>query len=1256
MRNGINIIYQRPILQFLIVIIGFLIFSCSQKRSERSNIAEKEDTFKPPITIAVKNPVVVSLDTYPSPLTITFPDRKKDSFVISINGSKTVILPPEIKPADFSVLMQNYTNDQGLPLNAVHSSCMDKDGNLWFGTYGGATRYDGHTFTNFNVTEGLISGGVISIFKDKEGNLWFGTIAGLSRYDGRSFTSFTTAQGLADNKVSCIAADNQGNLWFGTSNGVSKYNGNSFTNYSTRQGLKNDEVNSILLDKSGNLWFGTSGGVSRYDASQPAIVDKDRNDTVGQVTVFTNYSNIEGLINNHVTTILEDKNGNIWFGTGKGICRLDTTDSFQSFTPPLELANKAILSMVEDDKGFIWIGTNEGVFRWKADGSLTNFNRNRGLVNNRVSSILTDRTGGLWFCTEAGISHFDQNGKFFMSYTTTQGLTHNSVTGTCEDRSGNLWFATHGGGVSSLSSDRKEFKNYATAQGLPSNVLRSIAVDKSDNLWFGTESGLCQLDPSRKVLKVYTTLQGLPQTSIKCITEDKTGKLWVGTTNSGVFLLDFHQKTIATYTKEQGLSNNSVRSILEDKRGNLWFCTVGGGVSRLDQDRKFFTNYTAAQGLANNNTWVLLEDYHDNLWIGTEIGISRYDGISFANYSVTDGMSHNAIEDIVMDKEGIIWVATDNGLNALTGYVQDTASRNISPGNIRPSNGLSNAELKDGGFKPVFEIYNNKTGYRIKDIVVNSMYMTREGIIWAGTGGFVGDYLISFDFRNVQKNSTAPLVAIQSLKINNEYVSWYGLTHSGRSKENQERRGKAGLRMDSITTASFITEEGTVSGKIWSEDERRVKLKKFGDIKFDSISRFYPLPVNLVLPYEHNQVTFDFAAIEPARPYLVRYQYMLEGYDNDWSPVTDQSTAVFGNMREGRYTFKLKAESPDGVWSEPVLYTFRVLPPWHRTWWAYTLYALVFLTALWIFIKWRVRTLKKEKMALEEKVVKRTQELKEEKEKVETTLTELKSAQSQLIQSEKMASLGELTAGIAHEIQNPLNFVNNFSDVNKELVDELKTELATGNVQLAKEIADDIKVNEEKINHHGKRADAIVKGMLQHSRSSSGQKELTDINVLADEYLRLSYHGLRAKDNSFNATMKTDFDESIGKINIIPQDIGRVILNLINNAFYAVDEKKKQISTGVATEGYEPQVSVVTKKIGNKIEIKIADNGNGIPQKVLDKIFQPFFTTKPTGQGTGLGLSLAYDIVKAHGGELKVVTREGEGSEFIVILPVTPAI
>ncbi|MBK8699200.1 MAG: two-component sensor histidine kinase [Saprospiraceae bacterium] len=291
---------------------------------------------------------------------------------------------------------------------------------------------------------------------------------------------------------------------------------------------------------------------------------------------------------------------------------------------------------------------------------------------------------------------------------------------------------------------------------------------------------------------------------------------------------------------------------------------------------------------------------------------------------------------------------------------------------------------------------------------------------------------------------------------------------------------------------------------------------------------------------------------------------------------------------------------------------------------------------------WAIELMKEKNHELQRMVDERTIQL-------QNTIHELKSTQAQLIQSEKMASLGELTAGIAHEIQNPLNFVNNFSEVNKELLTEMNEEIIKGNYEEVKAIAKDVIDNENKIIFHGKRADAIVKGMLHHSSSGSGKKEPTDINALADEFLRLAYHGLRAKDKSFNAAMKTDFDPSIGNISIIPQDIGRVILNLITNSFYAINEKKNKSEEGK----YDPTVTVSTKKINGSAEIKVEDNGNGIPQKLMDKIFQPFFTTKPPGQGTGLGLSMSYDIVtKGHNGELKVDSKEGEGTKFIIILPI----
>jgi signal transduction histidine kinase len=408
---------------------------------------------------------------------------------------------------------------------------------------------------------------------------------------------------------------------------------------------------------------------------------------------------------------------------------------------------------------------------------------------------------------------------------------------------------------------------------------------------------------------------------------------------------------------------------------------------------------------------------------------------------------------------------------------------------------------------------------------------------------------------------------------------------------------------------------------------------------------------NIELKFNENKISFQYIAIHTADAVANRYAYQLEGNDKDWIQAGTQRSVTYTNLAPGTYTFKIKAANSDGVWNETgASFNFTILPPWWKTWWAYLSYAALIVIAISSFMAYRSAALKRENKLLEDKVALRTTQL-------QSSIADLKATQTQLIQSEKMASLGELTAGIAHEIQNPLNFVNNFSEVNMELIGEMKSEIEKGNIEEVKAIAGDIESNEEKINHHGKRADAIVKGMLQHSQKSSGQKEPTDINALCDEYVRLSYHGLRAKDKTFNADFKTDFDDTIGKINIIPQDIGRVLLNLYNNAFYAVQQKQKESAQGLPTFQklatlYQPAVSVSTKKMSDKILIIVKDNANGIPQNIVDKIFQPFFTTKPTGQGTGLGLSLSYDIIKAHGGEIKVETKEGEGSEFIIQLPI----
>jgi len=443
---------------------------------------------------------------------------------------------------------------------------------------------------------------------------------------------------------------------------------------------------------------------------------------------------------------------------------------------------------------------------------------------------------------------------------------------------------------------------------------------------------------------------------------------------------------------------------------------------------------------------------------------------------------------------------------------------------------------------------------------------------------------------------------------------------------------------------------------VWNENKDTFYLNglKQKGINYESLSPIN-LPFGLSLPHDQNYLRFHFGNNLPqyAGDYL--YQYILDGVDEKWSPVTDVPVSEnYNNISPGHYTFRASVKKGNGNWTTPSEFHFRIRPPWWFSWWAELMYFIIFIGLIRLWVRYRSLRLLHENTWLEQKVAERTDALSQ-------SLENLRQTQGQLIQAEKMASLGELTAGIAHEIQNPLNFVNNFSEVNTDLLEDVNKSLDEGKTAEAKDFLKDIEMNMGKITYHGKRADAIVKGMLLHSRASSGQKIPTDINMLTDEYLRLSYHGLRARDKTFNAQFVMDFDEKTGELMLVQQDIGRVLLNLFNNAFYSVTEKKKQFEKAIqagqmVNEIYEPMVSVSTKRKKDSVEIRIRDNGQGIPKKVIDKIYQPFFTTKPAGQGTGLGLSLSYDIItKEHNGKIDVSTKENEYTEFIIELPVQAA-
>ncbi len=1077
-----------------------------------------------------------------------------------------------------------------------------------------------------------------SMSQGPDGFLWLANYTGIYKYDGHQFVHYLhdpkDPNSLADDRVECILAAKDGIVWIGTYvTGLDRFDPATgiFTHFhhaaNDPNSISNDTVTALLQDHHGNIWIGSYGGIDLI------------NTQTGSFTHFAHQSNNPAsLSNNMVRSLYEDREGIIWVGTGSpfgenaegsagGLNRFDpVTHLFTSYrhdpNDPNSISDDRVRAIFEDSKGTLWIGT-------PGDG-LQTLNRKTGVfthyyfdpanpaklsrppvkkvlpyVDDHITYINEDNNGRIWIVTmEGGINVYDPSTKKLEHYGTDNSSREKVVTDQFwagyKTKDDNLWISTWGAsnGVFNL------YKISAYEKKLPyinlNKIVGSFAEDSSGTLWLGTSRGLIHIgaDGSQEQFLVDRDTASLANAILSLEREKKDQSFWAGTFR-GLYHFDPVKKTFTGYRPQAGnpnsLLSDTVTDIHTDPAGEeIW---VGGplGLQLMDsKTRTFLKNFQNdpqdTNSISGNAVYRIIRDRNNQLWVGTRRGIDRFDESTgrFKRYMVTLGRVNAPFED----RDGNLWAASEQGL---------------------------------------FKYNKDKDDFlNVSDLI---------GILTASTGVFwITEGLDS----NLWLNTNVGIVKFDP-KSNAAVL--YG--------------GNQGVVAQVVTTVGYTRKNGevlygTLNGYFAFRPEQLmnklpppiVNLTKFllaskpvipvqGGILTQPLSQ----ATEIRLGHNQNTFSFEFASVDFAGYELGnRLQYMLENYDQSWRIGGDDKIAYYFDVPPGNYIFKVKAINDNGLSQEKSISVI-IVPPWWHTWWAYSIFVLVMGGVIWAFILFRSRQLTRENKVLEEKVHHRTSQLQQ-------SIEELRSTQNQLIQSEKMASLGELTAGIAHEIQNPLNFVNNFSEVSTELIDEMDAELKKGEINQARTIATDIRQNLEKINHHGKRADAIVKGMLQHSQRGSSQKEPTDINALADEYIRLCYHGLRAKDKFFNATIQTDFDKAVGTINVVPQDIGRVLLNLCNNAFYAVNEKKK-----TAGEAYQPTVSVQTKKLKNIVEIRIIDNGNGITPKVLDKIFQPFFTTKPTGQGTGLGLSLSYDIIKAHGGDIQVETEVGTGTSFIIHLP-----
>jgi signal transduction histidine kinase/ligand-binding sensor domain-containing protein len=1091
-------------------------------------------------------------------------------------------------------------------------------------------------------------GVIFSITQDRQGYIWFSSVQrGLHRYDGKKITTYShdndNPHSIASNIATAVSADSSGHIWVGLSeHGLDRFDPatNKFTHFRHDPkdpfSLGNDSISAITTDRAGNTWIGTVRGLDMYDHRTGRFMHYNIDDRIKHVDFQKE--------NFGISTIYEDKKGILWIGWGNpyngkkdepgGLVRLDRvsgkmTSYKHDSIDANSLADNNVNAIYEDSKNNFWIGTNgDGLHLMdRVTGKFTNFKYDAAhpeklsappisatRENNYLSFITQDIYGRLWIGSMgSGINmydpvanrttHFgtvanDKTSRFAKD--TLNGFTGDAALRALPSKDGLLWITDFSGNVYNINFSKTTVPYFSV-----NRPPGSFYLDKEkNNLWMGTDSGLLRKNLNSQQVKLFqndpnddNSLSGNEIWSVKA---DKQGNLWIATHYSGLNKFNLQTERFTVYHHNinipTSLVHDSMHTIFFDNRQFLWIGTHRG-LSRMDTKTGICTNYLHDEkdslSLSAGSIFSIGQDKEDNIWISTSTGLNKLNTKTGKFQLYLKGELFNLI---YLDAGGTLWIGGSAGLyyfeRKKDNFIKYTNP--VYPNGIEQISGMieddkrnlwistGNALLKVDEKRDHIKIYNATHGVRQVSELVFKNYKSEDGRLFIGSSK--GYY--SFYPDELNDIRIPPLLQFTNFKIFN--------------------------------TEIIAGEDEILTAPIWQTEK-------------------------LVINHDQNTFSLEFNAVDYITPGEIKYLYKLENYDNEWRDIGTEHKATFFSLPPGKYTLHVKAVNAEGSIAEKVM-SITIMPPWWKTWWAYMIYAWLFLLAGYAVYKFqKYYIVKKERERTQQR------ELAQAKE-IEKAYTELKLTQQQLIQSEKMASLGELTAGIAHEIQNPLNFVNNFSEVSKELIEEVKSERSKVKGErdeiLEEELLNDIAQNLEKIYHHGKRADAIVKGMLQHSSSGSGKREATDINALADEYLRLAYHGLKAKDNSFNATLKTGFDETIGNINIIPQDIGRVILNLINNAFYAVNEKSKQ---NIA--GYEPTVEVTTMKDSSKVLVIVKDNGNGIPQKISDKIFQPFFTTKPTGQGTGLGLSLSYDIVKAHGGELKVENQEGEGATFMIILP-----
>ncbi len=1090
-----------------------------------------------------------------------------------------------------------------------------------------------------------------------------------------NFRNFTEKDGLPGVEVNQVLTDRQGYIWTGTVNGLARYDGYTFKRFyfnpndtNTIRGLS---IWSIFEDRKGQIWVGSSP--SYLNVYNP-VNQKFRQYPFAHLVPHTDGQEIG------VRTICTDDNGRMYFGidsyygetlTTSLLYKNENEEKILPFKIPENLPLQNIYRLKKDNKGNIWILSRTGISKIDINGALSRF---RLLDDYFIANddwpgdLIFDKAGHMWIISQR-LKLFEVN----LENQTYQVRSSEKMYKSDDyfwiprkivfDKNENIWIGTNAG-LYFYNQKTKQISSFnsGSSQDLIKITIDDLCIDSFGTLWIGTISNGLYKYQEKALLKTYSSSNKGKNTItsgwVNAIYEAVDGRIWITTSGSdrtsGINILDPHtgdMKSMPYATIKDQNRIFGMQAIWENSPGEM-YCAIHDRIVKFDEKTNKIQTVKIAGVPDRLHIFYRYTDTKGNVWLCSGNGLYKKDKNTDA-YQLYEpaklkgsNQSSNEVIRVLDSKKYGLWILTNNGL-FLYNHTTDKIDRH--------------------GF-------DKATGDVFITQDINSLYEDPEGILWVGTwsGGLSRYNIETKKIKTYTRNEGLPSMSIQGILGDEKNHALWLSTFEGMSRFNKKTEQFNNFNLeDGIqgqlfadgaqlkTSGGLFLFGGSNGITIFNPNEiinysippkvllTDIKLFNKSLVTEENSIITKPLDETKELTFSHSQndLSFEFLALHYSNPSQNKYSYILENYDKEWRDIGNQRIAFYPNLPPGQYTFKVKAANDKGVWNENgVQLEITITPPWWKTIWAYMGYALTALVLGYAFDRyWRQRLLNKEREKNQ------ARELEQAKE-IEKAYNTLKATQTQLIQSEKMASLGELTAGIAHEIQNPLNFVNNFSDVSVDLAMELKEEAEKPDMdkELIIDLATDLSQNQQKINHHGKRASDIVKSMLEHSRKSTGEKELTDVNALCDEYLRLAYHGMKAKDNHFNAAIETHFDPDLPKIDIIPQDIGRVILNLINNAFYAVNERSKKVKSN-----YIPTVSITTQLTADsQLQISVNDNGSGIPAHIKDKIFQPFFTTKPTGQGTGLGLSLSYDIVRAHGGELDVDTKEGEGSQFLIHLPI----